>query len=529
MADYYPLLSRAIAGLAGGPVSDRQAIYGRAREALERQLRGFEPPLGDEAIRAELAALEETIARIEREQDGQAPAAPLPPLDATTNSEAKTASETGASSDSKAGSGMEVPPPADELAPKSGIEAAAKQEPEPSGSAIGGKATVPPEQSRSDAPPSVTPAARITGPSPFKASRPTVNDLPPPQSAPVPPTPTPEALSEAVQDVPVRDGDLASASGMPGTAPEPMADASMDDVTIQPMLRPRMPTRRAGETDTRKKPLALFAGIAIVAMAVMGLIALSRRDGPDLARTPPTISAPESNPDASKTEGRLAGTDTPAKTVAPATPPKTPGTVQTPAAKEDGKAAQASPPGGPAAGGSVPATITPTNRAFMVLEVAGGAPNQFEGKVIWTFGPDPALKGQKSLRAGIEFPSGGLSIDFSIARNADAGINASHTVMVIFDPKVIDPIREMSAVEWRERESQAGTVLSGIVVPVQDNVFMIGLDKTDTAIARNLDLLRTQKWMVFEVRLVNGRRGAILVEKGAVGEKAIADALTDWK
>lgn len=483
MADYYPLLSRAIAGLAGRPESDRHAIYGRAREALERQLRGFTPPLGDDAIQAELAALEETIARIEREQDAPAPAAASSPVDFETTSDSRA-------------------------------------EPEPE---------VEPDPAPEDKAPA-PPAPRITGPSPFKASRPTVNDLPPPQPAPAFPVPAPDAPAEAEPTAaPVEEGGPASTPGMPETASEPTADASMDDVTIQPMLRPRMPTRRAGETDGRKKPLALFAGIAIVAIAIMATIALSRRDNPEVSTGTPTITTPEAGGDASKTEGRLAGTDTPAKPVDPTTPPKASGTVQTPATKDDNKAAQSSPPGGPAAGGATVAAVTPTNRAFMVLEVAGGAPNQFEGKVTWSFGPDPAVKGQKSLRAGIEFPSGGLSIDFSIARNADAGINASHTVMVIFDPKVIDPIREMSAVEWRERESQAGTVLSGIVVPVQDNVFMIGLDKTDTAIARNLDLLRTQKWMVFEVRLVNGRRGAILVEKGAVGEKAIADALADWK
>ena len=60
MADYYPLLSRAIAGLADRPDSDRHAIYGRARDALERQLRGFEPALEEEAIRLELEALEAT-------------------------------------------------------------------------------------------------------------------------------------------------------------------------------------------------------------------------------------------------------------------------------------------------------------------------------------------------------------------------------------------------------------------------------------------------------------------------------------
>jgi hypothetical protein len=68
MADYYPLLSRAIASLAGKPESDRHAVYARARAALERQLRSFEPALGEEAIHTELDALEATIIRIEAEQ-----------------------------------------------------------------------------------------------------------------------------------------------------------------------------------------------------------------------------------------------------------------------------------------------------------------------------------------------------------------------------------------------------------------------------------------------------------------------------
>jgi hypothetical protein len=46
---------------------------------------------------------------------------------------------------------------------------------------------------------------------------------------------------------------------------------------------------------------------------------------------------------------------------------------------------------------------------------------------------------------------------------------------------------------------------------------------------RNLDLLRTQKWMVFEFRLENGRRGAVLVEKSQVGENALTEALRDWR
>lgn len=460
MADYYPLLNRAIAGLADRPDSDRHAIYGRARDALERQLRGFEPALEEDAIRLELDALEATITRIENERAAP-PEAPAEPV----------------------------------------------------------------------AEPVAEPAPPITGPSPYKAARPTVDDLPPkaemiddPSYTP-PAEPQPSAADAAVQPDPPPEAESATPADWPAPAPldppvAPLADDAEAAQTIQPMLRPRMPSRREGDSGGRKKPLALFAGVAIAAMMVMGLVAVTHRNRPDVPVGPPVIAAPDSTLDASKTEGRLAGSDTPAR------PPETKDPARTQTPPETGSAAPPAPETRPPA--QPPAAIANTNRAFMVMEVAGGAPNQFEGKTTWTYAPDPALKGQKSLRAAIEFPAGGLAIDFSIARNTDAGINASHTVMVIFDAKNLDNVREMSAVEWRERESQMGTVLAGIVVPVQDNVFMIGLDRTEAALKRNMDVLRSQKWMVFEFRLANGRRGAILVEKGATGEKAVADALADW-
>jgi hypothetical protein len=393
MADYYPLLSRAIAGLASQPDVSHDAIYNRAREALERQLRGFEPKLEEEAILAELAALEETIARVEKENSGK------------ENS---------------------------------------------------GKETVEPEKL-------------------------TTTSAPEPSS-----------------------GDITT------SAPE-SSDFTADEAppVAQPMVRPRMPERV--ENPGRKKTLALFSGIAVVAMLVMGLIAVSKRDTAQLPAAPPVVKAPEAATDASKTEGRLSGTDAGARAVEPATPTEV---KPAPDIKPDAAKVLA-----PAAG-----------RAFMVLEAQASGPSQFEGKVSWSFAPDPAIKGQKALRALIGFDNAGLSVDFSIARNTDPKLNASHTVMVIFEPKNgIGNVREMSAVEWREHESQTGVTLAGIVVPVQDNIFMIGLDQADAARARNLDLLRTQKWMVFEIRLESGRRGAILVEKGTNGDKAVSDALASWK
>lgn len=410
MADYYPLLSRAIAGMVGKPASDRIAIYARAREALERQLRGFEPSLAEQDIRTELDSLEATIARVEAENailvQPEHDAEPAP-----------------------VGNLVDAPDPADETPP---------------------------------------------------------------------------------------DGSADASAELPATVPDATPDATDTRPVIEPTLRPRMPQRR--EDDGRGKPLALFAGIAIVAMLVMGLVALTRNESPKPPAAPPVISA-QGGSDSSKTEGRLVD-PSPKSDVAqaPASPPRT---------IEAAKTTPATPETKPALPVMAPSTIS---RAFMVLEVQAGSPNQFEGRANWTFAPDPGLKGEKALRALIEFPAGNLGVDFSIARNKDAALNASHTVMVIFEPKNgMESIREMSTVEWRERESQTGAVLAGIIVPVQDNVFMIGLDRSDATRDRNLDLLRTQKWMVFEIRFANGRRGAILVEKGTGGDKAINDALAEWK
>jgi len=50
MADYYPLISRAVAGLEKNSGENRRALYERARKALVDQLRGVQPPLSETDI-----------------------------------------------------------------------------------------------------------------------------------------------------------------------------------------------------------------------------------------------------------------------------------------------------------------------------------------------------------------------------------------------------------------------------------------------------------------------------------------------
>ena len=79
MADYYPLIARAVGGLDDNTGENRRALYERARAALVNQLRGVDPPLDEEEITRERLALEDAIRRIETDAaEREQPASPLP-------------------------------------------------------------------------------------------------------------------------------------------------------------------------------------------------------------------------------------------------------------------------------------------------------------------------------------------------------------------------------------------------------------------------------------------------------------------
>src|SRR5947199_10019063 len=71
MADYYPLISRAVAGLQKNSGENRRAVYDRARTALLTQLRSIQPALPESDITRERLALEESIRKVEAESARQ--------------------------------------------------------------------------------------------------------------------------------------------------------------------------------------------------------------------------------------------------------------------------------------------------------------------------------------------------------------------------------------------------------------------------------------------------------------------------
>lgn len=82
MADYYPLIARAVEGLpdAASPEA-RRSVYERARTALMAQLRSLDPPLSEVEIGQERISLDAAIARVEAEYapvHASSSAAPVP-------------------------------------------------------------------------------------------------------------------------------------------------------------------------------------------------------------------------------------------------------------------------------------------------------------------------------------------------------------------------------------------------------------------------------------------------------------------
>lgn len=65
MADYYPLISRAITALDEKSKEARSAVYDRARAALANQLQKANPPLSETDLEHERSALEDAINRVE--------------------------------------------------------------------------------------------------------------------------------------------------------------------------------------------------------------------------------------------------------------------------------------------------------------------------------------------------------------------------------------------------------------------------------------------------------------------------------
>ncbi|SFV11054.1 hypothetical protein SAMN02799631_05199 [Methylobacterium sp. 174MFSha1.1] len=443
MADYYPLLARALEALPDRSPDLRHTVYERARAALIGQLRSLDPPLSEADIEAERVSLDRAIARLEIEHGGPPEPAPPEPNHA----------------------------------------------PEPSREPLAEPA-VTPEPLRAVASPTLPPA--LPEPSPPAA--------PAPHHA--------DALPEAGPPVELK---LPPARAR---TPDPAEDPGTTDPGPQ---RPRLDVVAPKRDRSRLVRNGIVAAVLATIVGAIAVTAWSLRDNPaalpaGFAENGP--NRPAENQD-SKFADRVGGERAPQ---APAPAP----------------AAPAAPQGGAPRPSPTP-DIAVAQRGTLYEENGpqGSAPKATQARVVWRLDAVNGGQGQPLqtvVRGNVDVPDAGLSLAMVLRRNTDATLPASHILELTFT--ATDPnrtVRDVGLIQFKDDETGRGSPVSGLPVPVRDNLFLIGLSNLKADIERNTDLLLKRNWIDLPIRYANGNRAILTFEKGNAGEKVMREAFEQWQ
>lgn len=557
MAEYYPLLVRAVAALPDATPETRRNVYERARKALIGQLRKIDPPVPEADIERESRALDDAVARLEDELKAAAPApkpaaaAAPPPPSFPPRMPAAPPRVPATAAPSNAAKPFEAPPrmgpplgrPADSQAPS----APPPRPPVPSREAsLSALAAAPDKaQPRPQGPvaPLVAPAQREPG-----------------RGLHQPPVRAPE--SKAVPPRPAAAGDMQSIAGsqsapqdwasFPATEPAPAAakpdwrgfgrprhdsaakvegaPVSTDAASLAAdtakfaqgrgeAVRPAAPQPKAPRRGFSRHWI-VGSIVALVVVVIAGM-AFKLRDNPeDLIRHPaaPPAEAPQSS---GKIVDRVGGGAAGQPDTRPATAPAA---TQAPQAANDN--AQQN-------NGVIPVA----QRAALLVD-APDLPQKvktYVGTVVWrrenvNHGQDQTLS--VAVRADIDLPEAKLKATVIFQKNFDATLPASHTIEVRFMPADGSPIpgvMQIDVPQMRKEDTPAGDPLAGVPAPITQNYFLIGLTQGDAAVARNIDLIKSRQWFDIPLQLSDNRIAKITFEKGDPGERAIADALAAWQ
>jgi hypothetical protein len=124
-----------------------------------------------------------------------------------------------------------------------------------------------------------------------------------------------------------------------------------------------------------------------------------------------------------------------------------------------------------------------------------------------------------------------MTMKWTLQRNADKTLPASHTVEVVF---TLPPdfahgsVQNVPGVLMKETEQTRGVPLAGLAVKVTDGYFLIGLSAVDSEMQRNISLLKSP-WFDVPIVYSDGRRAILAVEKGTPGDRAFTAAFAAWK
>jgi hypothetical protein len=541
MADYYPLLAKAVAGLPDSTAEARHAIYERARGALFGQLRNLDPPVPQEAIEREAQALEVAVARLETEIASRldtgsgAPAAELD-LAGLGPAAGSPAGTSPAHEPSASPLPEPNPPDPDPLGPSQSAPTPppsrplkVRRDPRPPGMNPGAR----PDGAPGAGPAFKPPSARNPVPAARTAAKPSAAQDEPPATGTASPgqtasagrdfdafAPEPSVPEAGALEAPAVE---ASAPDSPYPSPESDEPAARSRHEAQHPFAPPFapgPARDAGPA----KRLVVVAGIVGLVVVLVAIAAYKLRDRPeDLVRPQPPSPSTQGEADAGgKIVDRIgAGTATPGSAPALAGVPSATGDRNDAAKSSSGPA---NPP------------IPVARRAALLVE----APEEkskvktFLGTVVWrvdnvSTGPDEPLS--SAVRAEIDIPEEKLQVAMTIQKNFDSTLPASHTMKLMFAVPQDSPlgnIKQIDILQMRREDAPLGEALKGITVPVTRNSYLIGLARGN-AEASNLELLRSREWFDVPIVLANGHSAKLTFEKGLSGQRALDDAMASWQ
>ena len=518
MADYYPLIQRAIAGLDKNTGEARRALYERARTALVAQLRGVDPPLEEAEITRERLALEEAIRKVESEAARRTRSDP-PPAPAAGAQPGPAAGAPGPAAGAQPAPpaprhpNAAVPTPQSPSAPRfpgAAGPAPNRPPPRPQTPAVGQRPPVPgaPPQAAKPggAPPKLPPSPQKPSPAAGKP-RPPAREAVPGPGAPRPPRDPFADLQNAPDFDRLMEPRLAQEDF---TRAEPLGQ-STDPFREPPPPRGRPPRdlhEMEPEDEEERPPSRAIGGIVKAAVAVVLVLALgwfawSQRglvtEMLQSFRDSPTQQTAQDSKSGQPTAGRPKITD---------------------------RLGSQETQSGPAVAQRV-----------VLYEEEPNDPQgkRYVGSAIWrteTVSPGPGRPPELAIRADVEIPERRMTMSFSIRRNTDQTLPASHTMEVMFNLPADFPaggISNVPGVLMKQAEQTRGTPLAGLAVKVTNNFFLIGLSAVESDQARNVQLLKERAWFDIPIVYNNNRRAILAIEKGTPGERAFAEAFAAWK
>lgn len=515
MAEYYAVLSKAVAGLEANGADARRAVYDKARNALIGQLKAIDPPLPTAEISRQRLELEEAIRRVEREASTAPAAAPARLAGARTQTAARVDPE-------------RAPKQTPQDVFRRAIQAAERDS---DGSARVERAPVaaraddwstdrvePPPARRTE---TYLPSQGYVEKQP-RADEPRLapdyDDEWNTNTAPNPAAPPPR---EPVPHVDAR----ARMSRPKGGRQEPARDEDPDSLA-----------RRARPS---RLPLVLLLGLIAVMMVGLAALGYSQRaviadllSGVDSKSAAPVVAAKVPADTSSKDSESLLGSGSAADQTAPSDNVRvvSPGGSPADASSATAAATTPSPPPAlaPAAGDALVAQKATLYEEPINAAAAATGVVAIKAAVTWSM--TQAADGAEIV-GNIEVPDRGMKIKLTIRRNADKTLPASHVVEVVLETPATFPgkgIRDVPRIVMKPAEDARGQPLIGASAKVADGFFWVALSGVDTDVTANLRLLKDREWFDLPLVYESGQRAILTFEKGTTGDRVFDQTLAAW-